>query len=59
MAKMIEVKSQKRSTIARLILETINEVGQDNVISVVMDEGGKFAGGTVFATIKAYIYYKD
>lgn len=59
MAKMVTVSAQKRSTISKKILKAINEVGQDNVIQVVMDEGGKFLGGTWFASIKAYIYYKN
>lgn len=59
MASVIEVRAQKRSTMNKQVLDTINQVGQDNVIAVVMDEGGKFAGGSVFASIRAYIYYKD
>ena len=59
MAKMIEVKAQKRSTLASMVLEEINRVGQDNIICVMMDEGGKFARNSVFAILKAYIYYKD
>ena len=59
MAKMKILSAQKRSTISEKILDTINEVGQDNVIEIVMDEGGKFLGGTWFASIKAYVYYKD
>ncbi len=53
MAKMVEVQAQSRKKIAEEILNVINQVGQDNVISVVMDEGGKFAKNSVFATIKA------
>lgn len=62
MAKMIILSAQKRSKISQKILDTINEVGQDNIIEIVMDEGGKFAefaGKKVFASTKAYVYYKD
>ena len=59
MAKMIELKAQKRSKMAAQVLDVINEVGQDNIIEIIMDEGGKFAGGSPFATIKACVYYKD
>ncbi|BDU67377.1 MAG: hypothetical protein TYPL_0300 [Candidatus Tyloplasma litorale] len=59
MAKMAEVRAQKRSTLAKMVLNEINRVGQNNVICVMMDEGGKFAGNSVFASLKAYIYYKD
>ncbi len=56
---MIEVKAQKRSKLAEKILDTINEVGQDKIITVIMDEGGKFAGDSLFSSLRAYIYYKD
>ncbi len=59
MASVIEVKAQTRAKIRDEILIAINQVGQDNVIDIVMDEGGKFAGGTIFASIRAYVYYKD
>lgn len=53
------VSSQTRNKLAEKINDEINRLGPDNIISIVMDEGGKFAGATVFATIKAYIYYKS
>ena len=59
MASMVEVSAQTRSGISRKILDQMNKVGQDNVITVVMDEGGKLARNSRLAIIKAYIYYKD
>ncbi len=59
MANYIEVRAQKRSTMIKETVNKINEIGQDNIISVIMDEGGKLAGGSVFASIRSYIIYKD
>lgn len=58
-----EVQAQSRSALAQRINDAINQIGPDRIITVVMDEGGKFAerGGRfrqTFATLKAYIYYK-
>lgn len=62
MAQMIEVKSQRRSKLAKLVLDEINNIGQDNIITVVMHEGGKFAeyaDKKMLSSLRAYIYYKD
>ena len=59
MAKMIEVKAQTRKKMAARVLEVINSEGQDNIIEIIMDEGGKFAGGGLLASIRAYIFIKD
>ncbi len=59
MAAMMEVKAQTRARIASKVLDAINKVGQDNIISIIMDEGGKFANGSKFASMRAYVYYKN
>jgi len=59
MAKMIEVKAQTRKKMATRVLDVINEEGQDNIIHIIMDEGGKFAGGGLLASARAYIYIRD
>ena len=59
MAKMIEVKAQTRRKMAQRVLDVINQEGQDNIIEIIMDEGGKFAGGGLLASSRAYIYIKD
>ena len=57
--RSVEVKAQSRAKIAIRINEMINQIGPDRIICVVMDEGGKFAGGGLLASIRAYIYYKE
>ncbi len=59
MANYVIVKSQTRAKLADRILEQINQIGEDRVISIIMDEGGKFAGGTLMASSRAYIFYRD
>lgn len=60
MAAMKTIKSKGREKLARLVLETINEVGQDNIIQII-EQGpdGKFAGGGLLANYTAYVYYRD
>lgn len=60
MASMIEVKAKGRNKLASKVLNEINSIGQDRIISIV-DQGpdGKIAGGGLLANYKAYIFYKD
>ncbi len=60
MANMLIVEARTRANMSQRILEGINQVGQDNVIAVVLDESGKIARqGSLLNKSLAYIYYKD
>ena len=60
MAKMIIVKSRTRNKLADDILIQINIIGQDKIIYILHDDGGKFAQqGGLLSVAKAYIYYKS
>jgi len=59
MVAYLMVKSQRRGKLADKIAAEINSAGiEDQVISIVISESGKFANGGLLESTHAYIYYK-
>lgn len=60
MAQIAVAQGRNRNSLARKILDVINQIGQDRIISIMLDESGRFAsGGGLLSVSKAYIFYKD
>lgn len=60
MAQVAIAKGRNRDALAREVLDIINRIGQDRIISVMLDETGRLANrGGLISQSKAYIFYKD
>lgn len=60
MASMTIIEGRTRAKVAERLLEAINEIGQDRIITILYDESGKLAmQGSILNKAKVYIYYKD
>ncbi len=60
MASMMIVEGRTRAKVADRLLEAINQIGQDKIITILYDESGKLAlQGSILNKAKVYIYYKD
>ncbi|BDV03624.1 MAG: hypothetical protein HPPSJP_3450 [Candidatus Hepatoplasma scabrum] len=60
MAQMAIAQGRSRDALAREILNIINQVGQDKIISVMLDETGRLANrGGLLSLSKAYVFYKN
>ncbi|CRX36927.1 / / hypothetical protein / 417568:417750 Forward [Candidatus Hepatoplasma crinochetorum] len=60
MAQVAVAQGRNRDALAREILNVINQVGQDKIISIILDETGRLANrGGLLSLSKAYIFYKN
>ena len=60
MAKVLVEKAKSRDALAQNVAKTITQIGDDNVISVMMSGAadGKMLGGGLLANYVAYIIVK-
>ncbi len=60
MASLMIVEARTRKNMAQNILQAINEIGEDRIISIVMDDSGKIMRqNSLLNKAQAFIYYKD